>query len=87
MTTEEANQPNHPNGDPVCPFCGTFCTVGFDCHCGAKAVNSAVWFTGKPLMRDATLNDYELMLMACAKTLGKRLREMVRKQRPASNQK
>lgn len=44
--------PPDPEWMWLCPFCKEPCEVGFDCECGAKAMNSMTWLEPtKPLMR------------------------------------
>lgn len=49
----------------LCPFCMKDCFVHFDCECGAKAVNSALWFEKDiPMMRSADLSSFDIVAMA-----------------------
>ena len=41
----------------VCPFCAAECDPKWDCQCGARAVNSALWpAPDRPLMSDKSLS-------------------------------
>jgi hypothetical protein len=62
----------------LCPFCKQPCDAGWDCACGAKAVNSVMWFyPSKPLMRHANIGEMGLVMRVMAQTLDEGLREML----------
>lgn len=66
-------------GRHLCPFCREECTVGWDCSCGAKAVNSAIWFEKtKPLMRHKNIGDMGLVLRVMSKKTDEGLKEMIK---------
>jgi hypothetical protein len=54
----------------LCPFCIRECVVGWDCSCGAKAINSILWFNdAEPIMRHHSVSPDEVLFAAIEKRL------------------